>query len=257
MTTDTFDADKIDPDIAVVFVHGYLGYGEKPWLPDFLAFFRGVRTSLADLNIPLYFPQLPRGNSVKVQATTLANYIYQLPQKKIYLVAYSMGALHSRYMIHHLDPEQRIKKLTTVAGANHGTYIAEWALGTIGPVQWLGRLISYNALLDLTREAGDRFRKELKNRDDIEYASYACVRPFREIPLIFKPIAWLLQKQSGDNDFLVPKVSAAWLNYQRDLRSDHMEVIGWNFTIPLPGTGRPFRHIKLYREIVEKMLVGQ
>ena len=78
----------------------------------------------------------------------------------------------------------------------------------------------------------------------------------REIPFIFKPIAWMLQKVSGDNDFLVPKISATWLNYQRDLRSDHMEVIGWNFTIPLPGTGRPFQHRQLYREIVEKMLAS-
>ena len=254
MTASNSSAGKIDPDIAIVFVHGYLGYGEKPWLPDFLAFFRGVRTALSDLGVPLYFPQLPRGNSVKVQATALSNYIYKLPQQKIYLVAYSMGALHSRYVIHHLDPDHRIRKLTTVAGANHGTYIAEWALGTLGPIQWLGRLISYNSLLDLTREAGERFAKELKDRDDIEYASYACVRPFWQIPWLFKPFAWLLQKESGDNDFLVPKVSAAWLNYQGDLRSDHMEVIGWNFTIPLPGTGRPFRHRNLYREIVKKML---
>jgi len=256
MAPSSNSAREIDPDIAVVFVHGYLGFGEKPWLPDFLAFFRGVKSSLSDLNVPLFFPQLPRGKSVKVQAQVLSDYIYKLPHKKIYLVAYSMGALNSRYMIHYFDPEHRIKKLTTVAGANHGTYIAEWALGTIGPIQWLGRLISYNSLLDLTREAGDRFARELKNRDDIEYASYACVRRFLEIPLVFKPIAWMLQKVSGDNDFLVPKISATWLNYQRDLRSDHMEVIGWNFTIPLPGTGRPFRHKKLYREVVEKMLAG-
>lgn len=254
MTTIKSGVGEIDADIAIVFVHGYLGFGEKRWLPDFLAFFRGVRTALSDLGVPLYFPQLPRGNSVKVQATALSEYIYKLPQKKIYVVAYSMGALHSRYMIHHLDPEHRIRKLTTVAGANHGTYIAEWALGTIGIVQWLVRMISYNALLDLTREAGERFAKELKNRDDIEYTSYACVRPFGEVPLIFKPFAWMLKKVSGDNDFLVPKVSATWLNYQRDLRSDHMEVIGWNFTVPLPGTGRPFKHRQLYREIVEKML---
>lgn len=256
MTIKKAGALDIDPDVAIVFVHGYLGYGEKSWLPDFLAFFRGVRTALSHLGAPLYFPQLPRGNSVKVQATALSDFIYQLPQKKVFLVAYSMGALHSRYVIHHLDPEHRIKKLTTVAGANHGTYIAEWALGTLGIVQWLARLVTYNALLDLTREAGERFAKELKNRDDIEYASYACIRTFAQIPFIFKPFAWMLKKESGDNDFLVPKISACWLNYQRDLRSDHMEVIGWNFTIPLPGTGRPFKHRQLYREIVEKMLTS-
>lgn len=246
----------IEPDVAVVFVHGYMGYGRKTWLPDFLAFFRGVRTALSDIGEPMYFPQLPRGKSVKVQATALSEFIYKLPQKNIYLVAYSMGALHSRYMIHHLDPEHRIKKLTTVAGAHKGTYIAEWALGTIGPVQWIARQVSYDALLDLTREAGERFARELRDRDDIEYASYACVRSFWQIPFIFKPLAYMLQKKSGDNDLLIPNISASWLNFQRVLRSDHLEVIGWNFTIPLPGSGRPFRHKQLYREIVENMLGG-
>lgn len=245
---------KVDPDIAIVFVHGYMGYGEQRWLPDFLAFFRGVRTALTDLGAPLYFPQMPRGKSVRVQASRLADYIYKLPQKNIYIVAYSMGALHSRYMIHHLDPEQRIKKLTTVAGAHKGTYIAEWALSTDGIVQWLARWVSRDSLLDLTREAGERFEKELKNRDDIEYASYACVRPFREIPLIFKPLAHMLQRATGDNDLLVPKASASWLNFQRVVRSDHLEVIGWNFTLPWPGHERPFKHRLLYREIVEQML---
>jgi len=244
----------LDPDVAIVFIHGYMGYGEKKWLPDFLAFFRGVRSALSDLGVPLYFPQLPRGTSVKTHATVLADYIYRLPQKKIYLVGYSMGALHSRYMIHHLDPEHRIRKLTTVAGANRGTYIAEWALGTEGPVQWLARWLSYDALLDLTREAGERFGRELKNRDDVDYASYAGVRPFREIPLIFKFFAWKLRKVSGDNDWLVPLVSAKWLNFQRVLRTDHMEVIGWNFTLPWPGHKRPFDHRGLYREIVLNMI---
>jgi len=244
----------VDPDIAIVFVHGYMGYGEQKWLPDYFAFFRGVRTALSDLGVPLYFPQLPRGNAVRVQAKRLADYVYALPQKKIYLVAYSMGALHSRYMIHYLDDEHRIKKLTTVAGAHKGTYIAEWALSTEGPVQWFARLISRDSLLDLTREAGERFEKELKNRDDIEYASYACVRPFREIPWILKPLNYMLSKVSGENDFLVPRASASWLNFQRVVRSDHMEVIGWNFTLPWPGHKRPFRHRQLYREIVEKML---
>lgn len=245
---------KIDSDIAIVFVHGYMGYGEQRWLPDFLAFFRGVRSALSGLGAPLYFPQMPRGNSVKMQAKCLADYIYKLPQKKIYVMGYSMGALHARYMIHHFDPEKRIKKLTTVAGAHKGTYIAEWALGTIGIVQWLTCLVSRDSLLDLTREAGERFNKELKNRDDIEYASYACVRRFREIPFIFKPLAYMLQKETGDNDLLVPKDSASWLNFQRVVRSDHLEVIGWNFTLPWFGHGRPFDHRGLYREIVEKML---
>lgn len=256
MTSSTPDlaSRPVDPEVAIVFVHGYMGFGEKKWWPDFLAFFRGVRTALTDLGVPMYFPQLPRGNSVRVQARALSNYIYALPQSKIYLVAYSMGALHSRYVIDRCDPERRVKKLTTVAGANRGTYIAEWALGTEGPIQWLFRWLSYDALLDLTREAGERFGKELKDRDDVEYASYAGQRPFREIPLIFKYFARKLQKVSGDNDWLIPLTSAKWLNFQRVLRTDHVEVIGWNFTLPWPGHKRPFDHRGLYREIVLKML---
>jgi triacylglycerol lipase len=224
------------------------------WWPDQLAFFRGVRTALRDLNLPLYFPQMPRGKSVRAHAKCLADYVYQLPQKTIYIVGYSMGALDARYFIHHFDPEHRVKKLTTVAGAHGGTYLAEWALSTEGPLQWFVRLISRPSLLDLTREAGERFNKELKNRDDIEYRSYACVRRVRDIALILRGFAWKLYKVSGQNDFLIPLTSASWLNFQGVLQSDHMEVIGWNFGLPSFHTRRPFNHRLLYREIVQQML---
>jgi len=242
-------------DIAIVFVHGYMGFGELRWWPDSLAFFRGVRTALRDFDVPLYFPQMPRGKSVRDHAKHLSDYIYRLPQKTVYIVGYSMGALDARYFIHHFDPEHRVKKLTTVAGPHGGTYLAEWALSTEGPLQWLVRLVSRPSLLDLTREAGERFGKELKNRDDIEYRSYACVRPVREIPLVFRFFANKLYKVSGDNDFQIPLISARWLNFQGVLPSDHMEVIGWSFGLPSSGKGRPFNHRLLYRQIVEQMLM--
>lgn len=243
-----------DKDIAIVFVHGYMGFGELRWWPDQLAFFRGVRTALRDLDLPLYFPQMPRGKSVRDHALRLADYVYRLPQRNIYIVGYSMGALDARYFIHHFDPEHRVKKLTTVAGAHGGTYLAEWALRTNGPLQWLVRLISRPSLIDLTREAGERFGRELKNRDDVEYRSYACARPVRDIPLVMRFFARKLGKVSGDNDFLLPITAATWLNFQGILQSDHMEVIGWSLALPSRRRQRPFNHRLLYREIVQQML---
>lgn len=252
---DMHTADRhTDDDVAIVFVHGYMGFGELRWWPDSLAFFRGVRTALRDFNLPLYFPQMPRGKSVRDHAQRLADYVYGLPQKNIYLVGYSMGAIDARYFIHHFDPEHRVKKLTTVAGAHGGTYLAEWALSTEGPLQWFVRLASRPSLLDLTREAGERFNKELKNRDDIEYRSYACVRPVRDLPLVLRFFANRLYKVSGANDFMIPLTAARWMNFQGVLQSDHMEVIGWSFGLPSVRKKRPFNHRLLYREIVQQML---
>lgn len=239
---------------AIIFLHGYMGFGRPGWVPAALGYFRGITSARLGIGTPCYFPHSCTFGPLEKRARRIARYIESVPEQDIYLVCHSMGGLDARYLIQHLDPEGRIKKLVTVATPHAGTWLADWALTTNGPLQWAGQLLTRNALRDLGRETGARRDQEFPLPDSVELYSYSSARPAEEVPLFVRPLARILQQQEGDNDVLVSTASATWQGFQRQLRADHFELVGWNFGFSRKAVERPFDHVALYREIVHQVL---
>jgi triacylglycerol lipase len=238
---------------AVVFIHGFLGFGELRLPVGRVAYFRGLRTTMDDLGVSGYFPSLPAGRSVAERATALATFLETIPEPGLILIAHSMGGLDSRYLIHKLDPEHRVRRLVTIGTPHRGTALAEWALHAPRILNWLGRVFGRRALEDLRPSACDRFNKEIPDRSDVVYSSYAANRPIAEMPLLLRRWARIVaREEEGDNDSQVSVPSARWGEFKGVLMADHIELLGWN--LARRKKPKPFDHISFYRDLVASML---
>ena len=241
-------------DLAVVFLHGIMG-------PEFILrlwprfeYFRGVRAALSGLKVPLHFPLSPSGATLEQRAARLAGALDAIPADGLCLVGHSMGGLDGRYLIHHHDPQRRIRALATLGSPHRGSPLVEWAMHTQGPVQWFARRFLVPGIHQLTPEACARFNQAVPDRGDVRYLSWAGVRPVAEMPRLYREPARVLQTLEGDNDSQVSLASARWGEFRGTVRADHLELTGWSLGLPDRRHARPFDHLSLFREVVPALL---
>jgi triacylglycerol lipase len=238
---------------AVVFVHGFLGFSELRLPLGRVTYFRGVRAAMVDLGVNCYFPRLPAGGSVAERANALARFVETIPERDLILIAYSMGGLDSRFLISRLDPDHRVRRLVTIGTPHRGTALADWALRVPRVLNWIGRLLGRRALEDLRPAACDRFNREIPDRGDVVYTSYAAIRPMTEMPYLLRRWARVVARAEGEqNDSQVSVPSARWGEFKGVLKADHVELLGWN--LARRRKAQPFDHISFYRNLVASML---
>lgn len=241
---------------AIVFVHGFLGFSEIPllWWP--IRYFRHARACLGERGLTASFPSLPPAGSVEARAGALSAFLGTLSAPRIHLIAHSMGGLDSRYVAHALDPQHRIRSVITIGTPHRGTPVASWFFESRGLVPWLGRTWLRKALQDLTPETCEAFNRQVKDRADIRYVSFAGVRPAAEMPGLLRPWSRLLQQRAGDNDGLVPAASTVWGEAGGTVHGDHLELVGWSLARRNAPAQRPFDDRSLYRRILEVLEAG-
>lgn len=249
------DSQYIDPDMpALIFVHGILGFAERSFWGVKIHYFRRLAAELKDCGIPCYFPALPPVGTVADRAASLARYIATLRSKRLFLVGHSMGGLDCRYLCHTFDREHRVRAVVTVGTPHRGTPLADSLLHGSGTASALAQRWMMPGLGELTTTAGERFNRDVPDRSDVRYFSYAGSRPVAEMPICFRPWTRRLASEVGDNDSQVPVTSAAWGDYCGTVRAGHLELVGWNMGLPATSHERPFAHVALYRTIVSKLL---
>ncbi len=238
---------------AVVFVHGFLGFSELKLPGIRVAYFRGVSEALSDLGVACYFPRLPGGASIAERAQKLAEYLASVPEKELILIAYSMGGLDSRYLIHKLDPEHRVRRLVTIGTPHRGSSLAEWALKAPRVLMCAARALGRRALEDMRPTTCDQFNVEIPDREDVVYSSYAANRSIAELPFLFRSWAKVIaNNEDSDNDSQVSVLSAKWGEFKGVLEADHIELLGWN--LGRRKNSQRFNHIEFYRELVADLL---
>jgi triacylglycerol lipase len=99
-----------------------------------------------------------------------------------------------------------------------------------------------------------RFNETVQDRPDVDYASYAGARPVSEMPCWYRPWTRMISKSAGDNDSQVPVSSAQWGEFVKQVRADHLELVGWNLGFGAPAIERPFDHIRFYHEIIDRVI---
>lgn len=238
----------------LVFVSGLGGF-DHIGIPGLsISYFRGLRDYLLLQGITAHFPQQLPFASVADRAEYLARYLDGFRGQRILLIAHSMGGLDCRYLIHHLDPDRRVRGLATIATPHRGTPLADWFFDTDGLLQWLGRKLMTPALAELQVKACERFNRVICDRPDVAYLSYAGVRPVEEIPLVFRPWSKLITAHAGANDSQVPLTSAMWGQFKDQWRADHFELTGWSLGIPNQSTSRPFNACSRYAKVLQDLL---
>lgn len=241
---------------AIVFVHGILGF-DAIVLPGIsIQYFRKLAESLSLSAADILFARLPMVGSIPERARHLSNFIYGIRNKRLILIAHSMGGLDCRYLIQCFDLEKRVQILVTIGTPHHGTPLADWLLQDKSWVAQLGKVITRPGIDDLTTYACKRFNEAVPDRSDVRYRSYAGCRPIAEMPLPLKSFSRMLQDKAGENDGEVPVGSARWGEFRGVLRADHLELAGWSFAWPDREMERPFDHVGFYRNLVQEMLAS-
>lgn len=237
---------------AVVFVHGLLGYSSFSILGKEIQYFRNLHSSLQNDSRQIFFPTLPPTSVIEDRAYVLANFLSRIRADRIDLIGHSMGGLDSRYLIHHLDPMHRVRSLTTVGTPHHGSPLAKWSIERSNALFRFMRNMAGPAIHDLTPESCAHFNREISNRADVSYTSYAGARPAADMPLLLYPWTRMIAADSGDNDGMVSVASAQWGTFKGTLRADHFELAGWSITWPNTRKARPFNHVQFYHDLVQK-----
>ncbi|MEK7704940.1 MAG: alpha/beta fold hydrolase [Myxococcota bacterium] len=235
----------------VVLVHGFMGFGERRGRLLRPRYFRGVGKHLEQLGVTVYAPHLEAAASVEVRAQTLRRYLDGLDDRRVHLIAHSMGGLDARYGIAHLGLHARVASLVTIGTPHHGTPLAELATSLMGerlglPQIWRLMGLGVDALFDLTPESLGRFNAQTPNRRGVFYGSVvAHVRA--DAPSLHPLLrtTWrYLAERSGDNDGVVPTSSQRWGRVVRRIEADHWAEIGWSRGLDAPA---------LYEDLVREL----
>ncbi len=237
----------------LVFVHGFLGFHKWRLLITDIDYFRHLELFLSQRRLPYIIPQLPSVGSLQERAEALAACLAQAPAERFVLIGHSRGGLDSRYVAYQLDPRHRVQSIVTLGTPHHGSTLAHSLLSGDHWWQRLARRQWERALQELTPEACALFNAQCPDRGDVQYLSYAGVRPIEELPLWMRPGARVVSQAEGENDGLTAVASAQWGAFSGAVRADHFELIGWNLGKRDPSSGRPFPHLALYDEIIRKV----
>jgi triacylglycerol lipase len=226
-------------------LHGYLGFHRiGP-----IAYFRGLERAVRARGIEALFPALPPVGTIAERAQVLAKALLGRREAAFALIAHSMGGLDARFLISNLDPDKRIKSLTTVATPHLGTALARWFLESRSPLAASFRRIGSPGLRELTPES--RAADPIPDRPGVVYRSYAGCRPRAELPWLVRLTA---DEIPGDSDGVVPVESARWGKFGGILRTDHLEAVGWSLSWPDSTSARPFEHLRFFERAVREAM---
>lgn len=239
---------------AVVLVHGFLGFSHIRFLGLDIPYFRKVAEALRPLGVSPHFPAVPPTDTVASRGEALANFLARLDAERIILIGHSMGGLDSRFLIHHLDPDRRVRALITLSTPHRGSPVARWCLESRGFFQDFAKRSWGAALRDITPEACSLRNETLTDREDVLYSSYAAARAVNEQPFWLRSLGRLIEREEGENDGFVAVASSRWGDFRGTLRADHLELAGWSMTWSSKRYMRPFPHAGFYRRIVEDVL---
>jgi triacylglycerol lipase len=217
----------------LVLAHGLFGFDEIAVAGVRNDYFRGLTDRLARHAHAVHRPRVAAAGSVAARAEELATCIRALPDRRVNVVAHSMGGLDARYAIACLGLSAKVASLTTIGTPHLGTPLADLGTGLgerLGLRTALERLgISVDAFYDLTTPRMTEFNRAVPDARGVAYASVvgAVRRKRRTNPLLLPGHLYLLA-HGGDNDGLVPADSQRWGEVLCEIDADHWAQIGWS-----------------------------
>jgi triacylglycerol lipase len=232
----------------VVLVHGLLGFDTVQLAGFRHEYFRGLPALLEAQGCCVHRARVAPAGSVAERAEALAACVRALPDRRVNILAHSMGGLDARYAIAKLGLADRVASLTTVATPHRGTPLADLGSGLVGGR--LGRAlvqlgVPLGGLNDLTTARSADFNATVQDVPGVAYGSVVGVsRARRRTHPLLLP-GWLyLRSAAGDNDGVVPSASQPWGELLAEIEADHWAQIGWSRHFDAPAF-----YQKLLREL--------
>lgn len=248
--------------VPIVLVHGLMGFDRLGGKVVGMDYFRGIPAALraAGHHVPPP-PALPPLGSIAERAVALREYLLAEPavrDRRVHLVAHSMGGLDSRFLISRLNMADRVVSLTTLGTPHRGTPLADMGTSKLkAAIDLLDRLhVPTGAFDDLTTQACHRFNEETRDDPAVRYFSIGgTLRPKAFPPSSLLPTYLLIydraRPEETDNDGQVPLASARWgERFTHWPGLDHVHLINWG-CLALPQLPPPEDMVKKYLELAD------
>jgi triacylglycerol lipase len=221
------------PLLPVVLVHGLFGFDEIRVGKGRHAYFRGVAAALAKGGRTVVHARLAPIGTIETRARELAGCVQGIADRRVIVLAHSMGGLDARWAIARLGLDRKVAALITVGTPHRGTPVADLTtdlaakLGVTRALELAG--VGVEALRDLTSAGLERFNEETPDASSVFYASVVGrVKRLRRVhPLLLPTHLWMADRH-GANDGVVPTASQRWGAVLAEIEADHWAQIGWS-----------------------------
>jgi triacylglycerol lipase len=237
------------PRHPVVLAHGLFGFDEVTLGKVRHAYWKGIRVALEKDGCRVIVPQLPPMGSIARRAEALARAVGELDEKRVNVLAHSMGGLDARLAISRLGLSRRVAALVTVGTPHRGSPLADLSADVARRVGLLRVLeaagVPLDAFRDLATAEMARFNEEVPDARPVAYASVVGVirRKRRTHPLLVPGHLWM-KRAWGPSDGVVPASSQRWGEVLAEVEADHWAQTGWSRHFDAAGF-----YVRLLREL--------
>ncbi len=224
----------------IILVHGLAAKQTK----RFRAFGR-IEKVLDNAGYNVYVADIDGFGSIETNAAQLKDYILRVCCEcdcdKVNIIAHSKGGLDTKYMIMHLDMEDRVASLTTLCTPHRGSVIASWVWNL---PRWIKKIIAfqvdmfYHLLGDKhpnSLRACEQLRKCDESEDTLRFSykvycqSYSTtLKKGKDCFLLGIPMMIYKHFEKLENDGLVSVESSKFGNYRGDcldISVSHAQII--------------------------------
>ena len=221
------------PRYPVVLAHGLFGFDEVALGTASHAYWKGIRAALEKDGCRVIVPRVPPVGSIAVRAAALTRVLAEVPEKRLNVLAHSMGGLDARFAVSRLGLDRRVAALVTVGTPHLGSPLAYLStelarrLGLARVLEAAG--VSLEAFHDLATARMARFNAEVPDARSVAYASVvgAVRRKRRTNPLLVPTYLWM-KPRWGESDGVVPASSQRWGQVLAEVEADHWAQTGWS-----------------------------
>lgn len=203
--------------------------------------------------IPAYAPNIVPYQTIQVRGEDWCRIIDRVcretENKRIHVIAHSMGGLDIRHAISHLGMEKHVASLTTVSTPHYGSVLSDWVLkapNKVRDVLWgifnrFGNRVYpqiESDVLSAIKQLTPSYMREIFNpstpdHENVRYFSYGAVcgkgtgTPVNKLLIPFNHHIYDIE---GPNDGFVSEQSAHWGEYQATVHLSHLDLI--HLTLP-------------------------
>jgi len=218
---------------AIVLAHGILGFDHLSVLGTQQHYFRGIGKHLQEHGAVVRALHVSPLGSVPERAEALASFVKDIDERRVVIVAHSMGGLDARYALSKLGLHHRVRAMVSIGTPHRGTVLAEAAkfLPARALRNLLGQVGVQTEALDwLGEESAKAFARDVPNVSSVFYASVIGETSRMQVlanPLLLATYEVLLRMR-GQNDGIVPASSQVWGTELCRVPAHHFAQIGWS-----------------------------
>ena len=226
----------------VVLANGMFGFADIGIGSMKQCYFKGIPEHLQKLGVKVYRARVPPASSIAKRAAVLADAIRDVEEKKVNIIAHSMGGLDARYAISKLHLAGRVASLTTIGTPHRGTPVADAGTQVLGETLGIRKILSsvglgLDVFYNVTTDHMALFNRDVPDAPKVRYFSVTGeVGPEdNAVHSLLAASHEFLDGRAGPNDGLVPVESQKWGEVLYQIRAGHWAQIGWSSGLDAPA----------------------